>query len=488
MYTPTEPKQPGNNVKYLDSAFAEFYQKIRNASVTTVYNLTRIEKAYQIAKQYHGNSLRKSGELYLYHPLEVATIVFKGGYDTDTIIASLLHDALEDTKYTEQQMRDDFGDIVLNYVKAVTEVKATIDKPLTKTDIQQATDKHLYEMGDEYRFAFFIKFADRVHNLFTIKGFPSDKIAEKVRHTKDVLLPACKYYHCQEMYDTLSDACLYALNPDVYESLHHQIEKHFRISESDNAKTIRAIKQSALAHEIDITFTAPTKPRSYKVAAELRQVNPKIKLTEPSLFSYYKYSPKSNAFIIFDEKLDASQLLSEFFRIISKFMYHEAEDSTHLNLCDTKPILDTNNNLCIVDLVNQYGNVMTFTLISRDNYATYRNGIGINYDRPLYDPEDVLNIGKSTEVLTRNGEKISLAGEKPTALDFAFLISTDLAVHAAGVKINNNIADLKTILKEGQRIEILTSTEYTHSIDWFLDMNTRCAKKRFIEFLKRTSS
>ena len=161
------------------------------ASLNPNYNLEGIKKAYETAEKMHKGQLRKSGEPYIIHPVETAKILAGLGMDEQTIIAGLLHDVVEDTEYTEEQLKAEFGEEVALLVDGVTKLGNLVFE--TKEDAQAENLRKMFlAMSKDIR-VLIIKLADRLHNMRTINYMSPEKIREKSKETLEIY--AVSYTH-----------------------------------------------------------------------------------------------------------------------------------------------------------------------------------------------------------------------------------------------------------------------------------------------------
>src|SRR5689334_24500052 len=148
-------------------------------------NLSLLQKAYEVAEQRHADQMRRSGDPYITHPLAVANILAELGMDTTTLIAALLHDTVEDTGYTMEQLTADFGEEVAHLVDGVTK----LDRVALGTAADAETiRKMIIAMARDGR-VLVIKVADRLHNMRTMRFLPPEKQARKARETLEVIAP-----------------------------------------------------------------------------------------------------------------------------------------------------------------------------------------------------------------------------------------------------------------------------------------------------------
>ena len=180
-----------------------------------------ISAAYELAAKCHQGQLRRSGEPYITHPLAVASIVASYGMDDTTIAAALLHDAVEDTGLTLEEVEDRFGADVAAIVDGVTKLERIAFE--SKEDQQAATmRKMLVAMAKDLR-VLVIKLADRLHNMRTIAAMPAAKQTRTAQETLDIYAPLAHRLGMQEMKQQLEDLCFAALNPAMFAEIDQMV-------------------------------------------------------------------------------------------------------------------------------------------------------------------------------------------------------------------------------------------------------------------------
>ena len=181
----------------------------------------RIIRAYEVAKRVHTGQTRKSGEPYVTHPLAVAGIAARYGMDEDTVIAALLHDAVEDTGMTIEEVTEQFGEAVAELVDGVTKLERIHFD--SKAEQQAATmRKMLVAMAKDIR-VLVIKLADRVHNMRTIAAIPAAKQERTAYETMDIYAPLAHRLGMGELKQQLEDLCFAALHPKRYAEIDHMV-------------------------------------------------------------------------------------------------------------------------------------------------------------------------------------------------------------------------------------------------------------------------
>ena len=185
-------------------------------------DISMIEKAYQIAKNAHEGQLRKSGEPYIIHPLCVGIILADLEMDKETIVAGILHDVVEDTVMTDEEITQEFGSEVALLVDGVTKL-GQLNYSADKLELQAENLRKMFlAMAKDIR-VILIKLADRLHNMRTLKYMREEKQKEKARETMDIYSPLAQRLGISKIKTELDDLSLKYLKPDVYYDLVEKI-------------------------------------------------------------------------------------------------------------------------------------------------------------------------------------------------------------------------------------------------------------------------
>lgn len=464
----------------IDSEFNSFISKIKSTMIgknAIIIDIDFLRKAYEIAKYWHKDTRRKSGELYLYHPLAVCKKMFDDGFvDKDALAAALLHDTVEDTGYTPEMIEEDFNKTVKIYVEIVTKLEASKDSldGVTKTQAQILTDEHYIEDGRKHPLALYIKFADRYHNLHTCEQMSEKSIKKNVAHTRNILIPIARRIGCNLIADQLEDACMLALHPDNYKNIRCQLQDFASLSHNKIKTALRDISTHCMekaAVDTDFTLPYPT-----TVSNEIKQAHPNLHINfrRRDLFSFYHYKPYVEAFFLLSSPT-AESLCSQFFHIVSELQdnhkivimhEYESDEIAHVD------IIETRNN-----------NKIRFIICSLDKYRSYFNGITNRKIEKFYSGS-LLSCDKRVRILTRNGDPFDIEKDA-TVLDFAFILNTNIGAHYIGAEVNGKSVEMDYVLQPNDQVNILKGDEPTARISWFGILKTTTATNRLIKLLEK---
>ena len=199
------------------------FKKLKEKCRVSGKDIHLVEKAYAYAYEKHDGVRRKDGTPYITHCIEVAILLVEMDRSDAAIAAGLLHDTIEDTDVTNRDVAQHFGEEVAGIVEAVTNIEPYLpdDCELQKDEIDRLSDERLIKMiVQNCPEALFVKVADRLHNLSTMKCIDNKRRVEKVNDTRDVLIPLVKEVaHAYSLADRLEDACLSAEQPDDYDKI-----------------------------------------------------------------------------------------------------------------------------------------------------------------------------------------------------------------------------------------------------------------------------
>lgn len=468
-------------------------EKIRSYNPNT--NEEKIKKAFYFTKECHEGQFRNSGDPYFNHPVVVAEILADLYMDDDTICAGLMHDILEDTEITFDEMSEMFGEEVAKLVDGVTKLKKI--KYQTKEESQADNlRKMLLAMNSDIR-VIIIKIADRLHNMRTLEYMRRDKQMEKAKETLEIYAPLAYRLGMSSVKWELEDLSLRYLEPEIYYELAEKLKK----KRSERENIIQEIIE-----ELDEAL------KSANIEAELKG-RPK------SIYSIYKKMYKQNK--TFEEIFDLTAI-----RILVNTVTdcYAALGVVHSRW---KPIPSRFKDYIAVPKPNLYqslhntlirkgGDVFEVQIRTFEMHKTAEYGIaahwkykeGVNrttefdeklswlrqlmaWQKELNDSREFIStlredfISDEVFVFSPKGDVINLvAGSTP--IDFAYKVHSAVGNNCVGAKVDGRIVPLSYKLKNGNIVEILTNPNSTGpSKDWLKIVKSSQAKTKIKQWFKK---
>ncbi|MBQ7907045.1 MAG: bifunctional (p)ppGpp synthetase/guanosine-3',5'-bis(diphosphate) 3'-pyrophosphohydrolase [Clostridia bacterium] len=475
--------QENEPFKKVDNQFEGLINQIESIlqrdDTTATLNIEILKKAWDVAKFYHKNALRISGDLYLIHPLAVCQkLCYDGFLDTNVLVASLLHDTVEDkTGYTFKKMEEDFNKTVCAYVRAVTRIEAT-DDPLdlsTRRYSSQLTDERLLNATEKHKAALYIKFADRLHNLRTCQKMDQDRIEKNVAHTKSVLIPLARRMGCNSIADELIDACMMAQSPRHHANISEQLSAFVQNSRKTLNKTFGAIKvcckDKAVLEGADGKIETP--PPVF-VAKQIKSLGTQVNLNRPDLFSFYGYRPYA---VLYLKILNPTResLFTQFIKICQPLI-----DEGIISVDgEGKADRIRTTEVVYMDVVDNYNNRVRVWISTEDfrNTLTKQPDIKLSL-MALLPPE------RKIQVFTRDGRAMEIE-KGSTVLDFAFMLNQEIGASFLGAEVNGIRVEIDHVLEQDDHVKILRADYCTARLDWFPILETKTARNRLVEVFKQ---
>ena len=458
-------------------------------------NFSLIEKAYLLSKKVHEGQMRESGEPFISHPLEVANILADLELDCTAIVAAILHDTVEDTNLTIEQLKEQFGDEIVALVDGVTK----LDKiPYTTKEEQQAENlrKMLLAMAKDIR-VILIKLADRLHNMHTLKYMPPEKQLEKAHETLEIYAPLAHRLGISKIKWELEDICLRYIDPKGYYELVDRIAKKRKEREAYITQIIEEIQ--AKTHELGIEAHLDGRPKHfYSIYKKMQEQNKTLE----QIYDLFAVR------VIVNSVKDCYAVLG---------MVHELY----------KPIPGRFKDYIAMPKPNMYQSLHT-TLIGYEGtpfevqirtwdmhrvaevgiaaHWKYKEGHSASSDmdnrlawlRQLLDwQKDTRDANEFIEtvkvdlftdevfVFTPKGDVMNLPlGSTP--IDFAYAIHSAVGNKMMGAKVNGEMVRLSYELKNGDIVEILTSSNvHGPSRDWLKIAKSSQARNKINQWFKK---
>ena len=481
--------------------YAELIESVRKYHPST--NISLIEKAYHIADEAHKEQIRKSGEPYIIHPLCVAIILAELELDKETIVAGLLHDVVEDTVMTDEEISAEFGGEVALLVDGVTklgQLSYKADK-VDKVDVQAENLRKMFlAMAKDIR-VILIKLADRLHNMRTLRYMRPEKQKEKARETMDIYAPIAQRLGISKVKIELDDLSLKYLEPEAYYDLVEKIalrkSARNQYVEQLVIEVKRQMKEAGIKSEVDgrakhffsiykkMVNQDKTLDQIYDLFAIRILVNSvmdcyaalgvihELYKPIPGRFKDYIAMPKPNMYQSLHTTLIGAN--GQPFEIqIRTYEMHKAAEygiAAHWKYkvaSDGKKIEDSEE-----EKLSWLRQILEWQQDMSDNREFMRL---LKSDLDLF--------SDSVYCFTPKGEVKNLpAGSTP--IDFAYCIHSAVGNRMIGARVNGKLVTIDYEIKNGDQLEILTSQNSKGpSRDWLNVVKSTQAKNKINQWFK----
>ncbi len=453
-----------------------------------------IHAAFDYALKMHGAQARESGEPYVVHPLKVAEILADMEMDQTTIVAALLHDCIEDTKASYDNIEQTFGADVARLVDGVTKLDG-IEFRTKDEQKAESLRKMFFAMAKDIR-VIIIKLADRLHNMRTLKFCNEAKRVRTAKETIEVYAPLANRLGINSIKWELEDLCLRYLDPESYydlvdrvsmrrqermEAIDHIIDKLRRALDDANIKAditgrpkhfysiYKKMKKKGLSFEqiydlIAVRVLVNTKEDCYAVLGIVHSLWKPM----PGRFKDYIARPKANGYQSLHSTLLGDQGMPFEVQIRTHEMHRVAEYgvAAHYKYKNGGKSTQFDETL---NFVHQLMNIDSEVDDTKEFMETLK--------KELFSDDEVF-------VFTPKGDAIDLPKDS-TPLDFAYRIHSAVGNKCVGAKVNQRIVTLDTKLQTGDIVEILTSpSSKGPSMDWLKIVKTTEAKSKIRAYLK----
>lgn len=456
-------------------------------------DVEKISKAFNLAYDAHQGQLRKSGEPYIIHPVAVAKILAELNMDTDTICSGLLHDVIEDTKYTHEDLKNIFGDNIADIVEGVTKIKNLNYK---KQDEAQAENirKMVLAMSNDIRVVI-VKLADRLHNLRTLEYMTDEKRYRIARETLDIYAPLAHRLGISKIKWELEDLCLRHLEPEAYYDLVEKVNKKRKERENDIKKIIDKLSEKLT--EAGIKFSIEGRPKSFY------SIYKKMKDQNKSFDSIYDLTAVR---IIVDTINDCYAALgvvhASWKPVPGRFKDYIAMPKPNMYQSLHTTVISNEGEIFEVQIrtwemhkTSEYGIAAHWMYKVNGSKTAISSNLKwlqqlMEWQADMADPKEFIDTLKmdffndEVFVLTPRGDVVDLP-QGSTPVDFAYRVHTDIGKRTIGAKINGKIVPLNYELQNGDIVEITTSKNICGpSRDWLKFVKSSRAKTKIKAWFK----
>lgn len=465
-------------------------------------DVSMIEKAYKLAVKAHGDQRRKSGEPYIIHPLWVAIILADLEMDKETIAAGILHDVVEDTKFTEEDIRREFGDEVALLVDGVTKL-GRLSYSSDKLEVQAENLRKMFlAMAKDIR-VIIIKLADRLHNMRTLQFMTPAKQKEKAKETMDIYAPIAQRLGISKIKTELDDLALKYSQPEVFYDLVNQINAR----KTEREEFVEQIVEEVSTHMKNVNIKA--------------EVNGRVK----HFFSIYKKMVNQDKTVDQIYDLFAVRIIVESVKdcYAALGVIHEMYTPIPGRFKDYIAMPKPNMYQSLhTTLMSSVGQPFEIQIRTEEMHKTAEYGIAahwkykesndgkksveaqeeeklswlrqiLEWQRDMSDNREFLNLIKGDLDLfaedvycfTPQGDVKNLPNGS-TPIDFAYAIHSAVGNKMVGARVNGKLVNIDYKIQNGDRIEILTSQNSKGpSRDWLNIVKSTQAKNKINQWFKK---
>lgn len=470
-----------------------------------------VRKAFEFANQAHKNVRRRSGEPYIIHPIEVAKIVVSDiGLGCKSICAALVHDVVEDTGYTVEDIRSLFGDKIASLVDGLTKIKTVLDNEDRKgvtmsTESLQAENfkRILLTLNDDVRVAL-IKLADRLHNCRTIEYMPEHKRDKILSETMFIFIPLAHRLGLYGVKSEMENIWLKYKEPEEYKEITEKINRNIAEREEDIDEFIKPIDEALKAAGYSFTIRKRIKT-PYSIWYKMHNKHVPFE----QIFDLYAVR------IVFTPKLDGPQNeRDQAYLIFSTItnLYREnvsrrrdwiaqpknnGYEALHCTLMSHAGVwVEVQIRSRRMDDIAEKG-IAAHWAYKKDGYISENDSemdkwlaqvhdILLSNDVSALELLDIIHkdlVSSEIVVFTPKGDQKSIINGA-TALDFAYMIHTHIGNAAIAAKVNMKLVPLSQPLKSGDQVEIITAANAVPKMEWLQFLQTRYARSKVIEYFR----
>ncbi len=459
-------------------------------------NETMVRQAFTLCYVSHKGVKRASGEAYYYHPLAVAKIIASEiNIDDVSVVASLLHDTVEDTEVTLQQIEERFGDTVAHIIDGVTKISGVFKS--RNTEQAETFMKLLLSMAEDIRVVI-IKFADRLHNMRTIHHLPAEKQLKIATETMELYAPLAHRFGLYNIKNELEDTCFKVIDPNSYKFISRKLREKRKDREDFIDFFMQPIQKEL--NKKGFKFDIKGRPKHiYSIFRKMqRQQKPFEEIYDLFAIRIILQDPhtKEDCWHVYSIITDRYTPIPKRFRDFISVPKANGYQSLHTTVITeegrkvevqirTRKMDDIAEKGVAAHWKYKAGKGSSETL---DKFVTWVRDV---LDNPR--PEAATDFVKDFQLnlyqdeiyaFTPQGELRTLP-QGATPIDFAFDIHSEIGERAMAAKVNGKMTPLREKLEIGDQVEIITGNKINLNPDWIDDVVTHKAKSRIRQFIKQ---
>ncbi len=503
MEVPSTSEQTVSTTLPTAARFHELLELVKQNRPNDELELLR--RAYDFSARHHQRQLRMSGEPFVSHPLEVACLLAQMKLDVVCVATGLLHDILEDTDVTAEQLRREFGSEIAHLVEGLTKI-SKLDFSTAEARQAENVRKMLLAMVDDIR-VILVKLADRLHNMRTLLHLPSDRQQAIARETMEIYAPLAHRLGMSKIRGELEDLAFSYLEPEAYGEIKEALESKRRVNEAFLQEVKSTIEAKMKEHEISAVVEGRIK-RVCSIQQKLRRqritLDQVYDLLAIRILTHTVKDCYGALGVIHNLWRPVPGRIKDFIAMPRPNLYQ----SLH-----TSVITETGQTFEVQIRTHEMHRVAELGIAAHWKYKEGRaqpakDAEGARMDqtedqrvawlrqlvewaREMQDPGEFLSSLKidlypeEVYAFTPRGKVITLPREA-TPVDFAYAIHTEVGHACVGAKVNGRIVPLRYNLRNGDIVEILTQQGHTPSRDWLTFVKTSKARNKIRHWLNVT--
>ena len=494
---------PNTSVKYdLDSIVLDPPQQIELDTLLAICHEyledcddRLVERAFKLCYKAHYGITRSSGEPYYLHPLEVATIVIKEiGIDDLSVAAALLHDTVEDTEVTLDDISREFGPQVRSIIDGLTKISGVfLNKGVKQAE---AFMKLLLSMAEDLRVVM-IKFADRLHNMRTIQHLPRNKQLSIATETMELFAPLAHRFGLFKIKSELEDLSFKVIDPTTFKFIARKLREKKESRESFIDEFMEPIRKQL--DTSGFNFEIKGRPKHiYSIYRKMmRQQKPFEEIYDLFAIRIILEEPhtKEDCWRVYSFITDAYTPIPERFRDFISVPKANGYQSLHTTVITRSGKVEVQIRTQKMDEIAEMG-LAAHWKYKEGNSGSQTIDRFVHWVREVLDnprPEAITEFVQDFQlnlytdeiyVFTPKGELVTLP-RGATPIDFAFEIHSQIGEKALAAKVNGKLVPLRHNLHSGDQVEVITGNKMNLNPDWMNDVVTHKAKSRIRQFIKQ---
>lgn len=455
-------------------------------------DLVLIQKAYDFSASHHRGQKRSSGAPYLSHPIEVAGILADMKLDTKCICVGLLHDIVEDTEVPLQEIEEEFGADIAHIVDGVTKITKI---EFTSVEERQAENfrKMMLAIVDDIR-VILVKLADRLHNMRTLMHLPPEKQRRIAQETMDIYGPIAHRLGMGKIRGELEDLAFNYLEPAIYEELKEQVERKRKVNEAFLTEVQSAVATKMKTNDIPVQLQGRIK-RIYSIHQKMKRQRITLDQVYDLLAVRIITDSVRNCYaalgIIHNSWRPVPGRIKDYIAMPRPNLYQSLHTSVITSTGQTFEVQIRTQEMhriaeegIAAHWKYKEGRSVDTTEDSRVNWLRQL----VEWQQDMRDPGEFLSTLKidlyPEEVYTFTPKgKVVILPREATPIDFAYAIHTDVGHQCSQAKVNGRIGPLRSKLRNGDIVEIVTQSGHVPTRDWLSWVKTSKARNKIRHWL-----